>query len=247
MAETGQPQVGVLDTWVNIGGDEVALQERKEFQQDLVKEKAAIEGKEGESDPPNSTGRVRILVSYLPNGMEPKHNDIVALEAFARQNPRKSSCRPVLPPLLPLHVVKTSGPWLLVDYEIPGGHRRSSRDSRAFLRLHRNAVFVIERKNIVDETLNLALLPADVFMSSPLGGATREVLGPAFVAGKQLLMPALLSSKLLWMAVRTTAIASITGVQAATGAFVNEGSSSLTNDGEGSQINRSNNYKFVSL
>ncbi|CAJ1957232.1 unnamed protein product [Cylindrotheca closterium] len=251
-AETGQPQVGVLDTWINIsqqkGGDEIAKQEHKEYAQDLdKKDKATKDEKDGSADCVNATGRVRILVSYLPNGMEPKHNDIVALEAFARQNPRKSSCRPILPPLLPLQVVKTSGSWLLVDYELPGRSRRSSRDKRALLRLHRNSVFVIERKNIVDGTLNLALLPADVFMNSPLGGATREVLGPAFVAGKQLLMPALLSSKLLWMAVRTTAVASITGVQAATGAFVNEGSNSLTNDGEGSRTQRSNNYKFVSL
>jgi hypothetical protein len=252
-SQTGQPQVGVLDTWINISqekvGDGIAEQEDKEYPNDLdKKKKAAKEGKEGATDYPNSTGRVRILVSYLPNGMEPKHNDIVALEAFARQNPRKSSCRPILPPLLPLQVVKTSGSWLLVDYELPGRSRRSSSDKRALLRLHRNSVFVIERKNIVDGTLNLAMLPADVFMSSPLGGATREVLGPAFVAGKQLLMPALLSSKLLWMAVRTTAVASISGVQAATGAFVNEGSNSLTNGGEGSQRRqRSDNYKFVSV
>lgn len=249
--ETGQPQVGVLDTWINIsrekGDDEITVQLQKGYEQDIDKKKAPVDEKEGFMDLPNSTGRVRILVSYLPNGMEPKHNDIVALEAFARQNPRKSSCQPVLPPLLPLHVVKTAGPWLLVDYELPRRQRRSPRDNRALLRLHRNAVFVIERKNIVDETLNLALFPADVFMSSPLGGATREVLGPAFVAGKQLLMPALLSSKLLWMAVRTTAIASVTGVQAATGAFVNEGSNSLTSDGEGSQLHRPNKYKFVSL
>ncbi|KAL3945187.1 MAG: hypothetical protein SGBAC_000724 [Bacillariaceae sp.] len=249
-AETGQPEVGVSDTWINIssekGGDELTEQEHKDYDVDKKKNTATDE-KDGVPDYPNSTGRVRIIVSYLPNGMEPKHNDIVALEAFARQNPRTSSCRPIVPPLLPLAVVKTSGPWLLVDYELPG-RSRSTGDNRALLRLHRNSVFVIERKNIVDGTLNLALLPADAFMSSPLGGTAREVLGPAFVAGKQLLMPALLSSKLLWMAVRTTAIASVTGVQAATGAFVSEGSNSLTNDGEGSQIQRSNkNYKFVSL
>jgi hypothetical protein len=244
IVESGQPQVGVLDTWVDLykeGGNESTSARDLKSDDGLMKNPA-----EDLVNSNGTMGRVRVLVSYNPNGMEPQPNDIVALEAFARIQPRQASCRPILPPLLPLHVVKTSGPWLLVEYQL--SERRRYNDKKAFLRLHRNSVFVIERRNFIDETLNLALLPADVFMSTPLGDATKDILGPAFIAGKQLLMPALLSSKLLWMALRTTALASITGVQAATSAFVNEGSTSLTQDGGADQQHFKNkNYKFVTL
>jgi hypothetical protein len=246
--EMGQPQVGVLDTWIPIRKEAESSPKhnmKQEPQQGLKK------GQLDDTSKPNNNnssimGRVRVLVSYLPNGMEPQPNDIVALEAFARQDPRKSSCRAVLPPLLPLHVVRISGPWLLVEYELSSRHRRGNC-GKAFLRLHRNSVFVIERKNYMDGTLNLALMPADVFMSTPLGNAVKDLLGPAFVAGRQLLMPALLSSKLVWMAVRTTALASVTGVQAATSAFVNEGSNSLTQDNDADQHHKQQKYKFVTL
>jgi hypothetical protein len=84
-------------------------------------------------------------------------------------------------------------------------------------------------------------------MSTSLGNAVKDLLGPAFVAGRQLLMPALLSSKLVWMAVRTTALASVTGVQAATSAFVNEGSNSLTQDSDADQHRKPQTYKFATL
>ena len=97
------------------------------------------------------------------------------------------------------------------------------------MRLHRNAVFVIERKNIVDATIGLAMLPADMMMSTPLGQAGAQVLGPAVLAAKEVLMPAILSFKLLFLAFKTTAFAGLTGVQAAGGAIWNEGSSAWTN------------------
>lgn len=242
----GQPQVGVLDTWIPIKKVGESSLKGKRMEQDAKHQglKKHILDDDLKAENNDVMGRVRVLVSYQPNGMEPQPNDIVALEAFARQDPRNSSCRAVLPPLLPLHVVKTSGPWIMVEYNLL---RRHHRNSKAFLRLHRNAVFVIERKNLMDETLNLALLPADVFMGSPLGSAAKDILGPAFIAGRQLLMPALLSSKLVWMAVRTTALASVTGVQAATSAFVNEGSNSLTHENDSEHRQKQQNYKFVTL
>ena len=174
-------------------------------------------------------------MSYEPNGFDPQHNDIVALEAFARQDNRRTSCTPILPSLLPLHVMDISGSWLLVEYRLQPNHQFSKKGK---LRLHRNAVFVVERKNLVDETLNLALLPTDVFLSTALGRTTQDVLGPLFVASKQLLMPALLSTKLVWMAVRTTTLASFTGVHAATSAMWSEGSSSLTQEDDSEQARR---------
>lgn len=217
IVDSGQPQVGVLDTWVSISNNQQEQQEHKQEQK----------GKQEEQG-----GRVRVLVSYQPAGMEPQPNDIIALESFARQQISTSSCRPILNPLAPLRVIKTCGPWLLAEYKLSQRRQRSYNDNKAMIRLYRNAVFVIERKTMIDETLNLALLPADLFLETPLGRITQEVLTPAVVAGKQLLMPALLSSKLVWMAVRTTALASITGVKAATSAFVNEGSTSLLTDGD---------------
>lgn len=251
--DTGEPQVGVLDTWVpifrsgssrqhkgNEEGDEKTLELNNPYDP-IKKPPRPTDGLEASNTP---TGRVRVLVSYIPHGMEPRRRDIVALEVFARQNTKTASCRPILPPRLPLHVVETSGPWLLVEYQLAN---RQDPNEKACLKVHRNAVFVIERKNVIDTTLNLALLPADVFMSTPLGHATGDFVKPVFVAGKQLLMPALLSSKLLWMAIRTTALASITGVSAATSAFVNEGQSSLTQDGDENTRRRAKTQKFISL
>lgn len=229
---SGQAQVGVLDTWVPITMPEKgkAQSDEQKNEQDTLKKPASTNN--GNNN--NVVGRVRVLVSYQPFGMEPQAKDIVALEAFARPNPKTATCRPIFPPLLPLHVVDTSGPWLLVEYQLKkNNHYFPHRDSnnnqnKACLRVHRNTVFVIERKNLMDETLNLALLPADIFMRSPVGYAAKDALGPTFVAGRQLMMPMLLSTKLLWMAVRTTGVAGLTGVNAVVSTMWNEGSSSLT-------------------
>lgn len=168
VVETGQPQAGVLDVWVPIylrpKHQERQRQDAEMMLRQLndpVKKQPTKEREENENTP---MGRVRVLVSYQPYGMEPQARDVVALEVFARQDTRTASCRPILPPRLPLHVLELSGPWILVEYLLS-----SSSHKKACLKLHRNAVFVIERKNLLDSTLDLALLPADVFMSTPLG------------------------------------------------------------------------------
>ena len=256
---TGRPTTGVIDTWVPIrlpdehehelpggleGVDEKLLLHKKvEAVDDLDKKMAATNTKQdgSKSDSKDTVGRVRVSITYTPHGMQPQKNDVVALEAFARQNPSTATCRSILPPLLPLRVVESSDPWLLVMYSISSDtneHRfreypdefQNNDDRKACMRIHRNAVFVIERKNLLDGALNLALQPAELLLSTPLGQGAREVLGPVLVASKQLLMPALVTSKLLWMAVRTTALAGFTGMSAAGSAFVNEGTSSLTKD-----------------
>jgi hypothetical protein len=153
-----------------------------------------------------------------------------------------------------MHVLEVSYPWLLVEYRLPFNVNDGDPDSSnnmACMRVHRNSVFVIERKNLLDATLNLALQPADFVMSTPLGQCVGEVLGPVIVAGKHLMMPALLSSKLVWMAVRTTALAGFTGVAAASTAFVSEGTNSLTNDGgrrrQRKTYDENGKLKYVSL
>ena len=285
---TGQPQSSVLDAWIPIRLSDKDVDEDDVVAAAAASSKLSLDDHElynpkkkkssnkgcDEDTAENITGRVRVLVSYIPNGMEPQENDIVALEAFARNGSNISgqkfaTCAPVLPPLLPMTVLECSGPWLLVEYQLQPRSRQlyagyrglASSDAggnsrKACLRLHRNCVFVIERKNIVDETINLALLPADIFMRTPLGQGSAEVLGPLFIASRQLLMPALLSAKLMWMAVRTTTLASVTGVQAATSAMWTEGSSSLLTDGENDGSNRRrryhrdeevSKYKYISL
>jgi len=199
-----------------------------------------------QTQPNECTGRVRVLVSYQPYGLEPQPKDIVALECFARRHPAQASCRPLLPPLLPLTVLERRGAYILAEYTLPASvvvgagnnhhhhhhknkpNNNKSNNNKACVRLHRNAVFVIERQNIVDAAHNLALLPLDVVLSTPLGQATVHTLGPLVAAGKELLMPALLSLKLLWVAARTTTLAGVSGVQALGGTLWHEGTSSLT-------------------
>lgn len=250
--ETGQPQAGVLDTWVPIFLRRKHQQKQREDAEATLRQlnnpydplKKPPPHKDDEEAASTPTGRVRVLVSYQPHGMEPQPRDIVALEVFARQDIRAASCRAILPPRLPLHVLETSGPWLLVEYQLAN----HSPPKKACLKLHRNAVFVIERKNIIDSTLNLALLPADVFLSTPLGRTTFHLVSPVVEAGRQLLAPALLSSRIVWMTIRATAMASLTGVHAATRSFVHEGKSSLTRKDENPNRNGGgSNHKFITL
>jgi len=238
---SGEPQVVVMDAWIPIAMPQNADQEgympeEANFRDtdplaDPVKKMAV-----SESETPACTGRVRVLVSYQPHGLDPQENDIVALEAFARWNPAESTCRPIMPPLLPLYVLDRKGSYLLVEHELPetpttsGLATRTGRSRKACMRLHRNAVFVIERKNLMDAGINLAMLPADVWMSTPVGQKTAQLVNPVVIAGRQLMMPALLSLKLVWVAVRTTAVASWSGVQATAGSFWNESTGALTRD-----------------
>jgi len=217
---SGQALPGVMDAWVPVS---MAGQEIPELDEGLAynKDDPLAPPPKKEIEVPPVTGLVRVLVSYQPAGLDPQPKDIVALEAFARRSPSASSCRPLLPPLMPLTVLERRGAYLLASYT-------AYDNRRACVRLHRNAVFVIERQNLVDAGINLALLPADVWMSTPVGQALGDVAGPVVAAGKEVLMPALLSFKLAWMAVRTTTLAGWSGVQALGSTMWQEGSSSLT-------------------
>ena len=171
-------------------------------------------------DEDTDNGRIHVLVSYQPHGLEPQKDDVVALEAFARRTLSQASCRPILaPPLQPLRVVDRRGSYLLV---------RTLR--RECLRLHRHAVFVVERTNLVDAAHNLVCLPADFVQQTPLGRHVTTAARPVLHASQELLMPALLSLRLLWMAVRTTTLASLKGVQALGQTLVEEGVHALVPD-----------------
>jgi hypothetical protein len=202
---------------------------------------AGSDTKQNSSDNNNTNdyGRVRVLISYQPVGLEPQPKDIVAFESFARHDVRNMSCRPVMDPLLPLTVLDRKGSYLLLEYVVQRHqhHRHHHHHHRAMVhqptekacvRVHRNAVFVIERQNIMDAATNLVLLPVDVAMSTPIGQATQRALSPIVTASRELLMPALLSAKLVWLATRTTGLGVAHGVIALTGTVWQEGTSSLT-------------------
>jgi hypothetical protein len=181
------------------------------------------------------TGRVRIMLQYTPHGLTPQPQDLVAFEAFAR--PRAdSSVSPILPPLQPMRVLQTRGAWLLVEYytrlnpvDTTDGDgtvfraataAAAATTKKATMRLHRNAVFCIERSTVLDAAVRLALLPADIVMSTPLGQHAAHVATPWLQAAGDVIMPALLTARLIVMAVRTTGMAAWSGVGAGVGAIV---------------------------
>jgi hypothetical protein len=183
--DKGQTQVGVMDVWLPIN-------------------------KKG-----NTTGEIRVLVSYIPNGIHPQPNDLVALEAFARRNLNYSSCTPLIPPLQPLKVLQERGGFLLLEYRMRNGQRATTR-------IYRKAVFVIERFNVLDGAVNLAMAPVDAILSTPLGRTATQLTAPLVDASAEVLMPVLLSIKLVWTAFRTTGWAALSGVTAATSAVWNQ-------------------------
>lgn len=228
---TGRAVASVIDEWIPINLPDDQDKKISKHNEDSIKvgNNALIENSVG-------TGRVRVLISYHRNGLKPQKNDIVALEAFARQSLKSSTCIPVVPSFNPLRVVEINEPWLLVKYQLSYGKENGSSDNvkneMAFIKIHKNAVFVIERKNILDITMAIALKPAKLILSNPIGRGVQDSLEPVIVASKQLIMPVLLSSRLVWMAVRTTALAGLSGAKAASSSFFSEGSNSLTSDGK---------------
>ena len=150
---------------------------------DLIAPKVGAEhnsDKDGENP-----SKVKLLISYEPNGMKPRRGDVVALESFARQ-PLSTSFRPIVSPLLPMRVKDIRGEYLLCafDLQTQNDHRYSSNGEskvetrEGSVRLHRNAVFLIERTNIVDCAVDVALKPTDVFLSTSLGKEVSQTLSP---------------------------------------------------------------------
>jgi hypothetical protein len=149
--------------------------------------------KKGENDQPS---KVRVLISYVPAGISPRAGDVIALESFARQRFVTSSIRPLVPPLAPMRVKDVRGEYLLCGFDVQQTHdseennnRRRLKTIEGSVRLHRNAVFVIERTNVFDIALDAALKPADVVLSTPVARDVTQTLTPYVEsAGKRLLI-----------------------------------------------------------
>jgi len=235
----GQPLPGVRDAWIDISlpqnnnedvhhpppfsdNDKLVYYSKN----DPLAPPPTDKQSSSSSEPPKLTGMVRVLVSYQPVGLEPQPKDIVALESFARRNPATTSCRPVMEPLMPLTVLERRGSYVLCEYLLAGAANHNN--NKVCVRLHRNAVFVIERQNLLDAAHNLALLPVDVVLSTPVGRACQQALGPVAHAGQELLMPIVLTGRLAWMAARTTGLGVLSGVHALGTTLWHEGATSLT-------------------
>jgi hypothetical protein len=138
-----------------------------------------------------------------------------------------------------MRVLQTKGAWLLVEYYYYYYHSTqfhhpldgTSTDEmiematknlpkKATMRLHRNSVFVIERSTALDAAVRLVLLPADLVLSTPLGQHVAHVATPWVQAAGEVIMPAVLTAKLIVMALRTTGMAAWSGVGAGVGAVV---------------------------
>ena len=132
---SGDTQVGVLDSWVPIyytANDNDDAEEEQSSDNFAVAAVAASASASYQGDPlkkipskkrsqpaKKQVGKVRLLISYRPNGMEPQQNDVVAFESYARRPLRRSTCHPIVPPLMPMIVREVKAPYLLVEYSLP--------------------------------------------------------------------------------------------------------------------------------
>ena len=132
-----------------------------------------------------STGKLRILISYEPCGIEPKEDDTVCFEAFARNVNNL-----IIPSQSPMKVVNREGGYILVKYRMPNG-------SFGSIRLHRNSIFVIERLNAIDGAIDFALTPTDIFFSSELGQQVAHHVSPVVKVVGDFVKPAVLTGQLL--------------------------------------------------
>ena len=179
-------------------------------------------------------GKVHLLVSYEPNGMIPKANDVVALESFARRPYTDSGpvnlgsvVTPILPPLYPLLVVDTrqGSSYLLCEYSTSrtvtsvdrNGNVKSSKWERTHrVRIHRNSAFVIERRTLLDTVGDVARMPGDIVFSTPVGREVAEASAPIVAAAGEIAAPVFIWGKLI-MATGSTGIrAGLAGLTAAT-------------------------------
>lgn len=168
-------------------------------------------------DDGETVGKVRLLVSYEPIGLKPQKGDIVALESFARRSPSLAKSQPILPPLHPLKVADAKGEYLLVHFDAvqPCGSSSKlrgndlsqktkptkNRTQLGQVRIHRNAVFVIERTNLLDSAYNIA---ADIAMSTSIGREVSNRAHPYVAVAGDLIMPAVASARFLLEAAKVS-------------------------------------------
>ena len=238
-------QLELLDVWVPIYHPSVTIQ------------KANSKEDEDEKTTMETSGKVHLLISYTPNGMVPKPDDIVAFESFARRPISNTSSSvvnvgpvitPIIPPLSPLLVIQTRGRYLLLEYSTSrtitsvdrNGNVKSSRYERSHrTRVHRNAVFVIERHTLLDAAGNIARLPGDFVLSTPLGQEIVQASAPLMAGAMELVGPAMLGGKLMMAAGWTGVKVSLAGARAATEAVVVASQEKALERRDGGQSDRS--------
>ena len=219
---------------------------------------SSSEGKDKSKDFPG-VGKVHLLISYEPYGMMPKRDDVVALESFARRpfdqvsvggsgfgSNNGSVINPILPPLCPFLVIDIKGSYLLLQYATSRtvtsvdrlGNCKSSRWERTHrVRIHRNAVFVIERRTFLDVAGNIARLPGDIVLSTHIGQELAEATAPVVAGAMELMAPAFMSVKLLWGAGGLGVRAGLAGAKAATEAVVSASQQKAMERREGLYVN----------
>jgi hypothetical protein len=105
--EQGDEVVDVYDEWITLSNPIHQQQQQQQQQQHGNKDKHS-----------NDYGKVRLLISYEPNGYKPQKNDIVAFESFARQpNNVTSQCPSIVPLLHPFKVKDVKGEYILAVYD----------------------------------------------------------------------------------------------------------------------------------
>jgi hypothetical protein len=204
-------ETDVWDLWIPLAYEEAILAAGSSTPKSIPKES---------NQPSTSTGQIRLLISYEPHGLQPRQGDVVALESFARLRDSSIHCQPIIPPLHPLSVLDVRGDYLLVQFEYDSHKESKSIHHKGRVRLHRNAVFVVERTNVVDAVLNAALTPVDMALSTPLGKGITHHSQPYVEAVGELLMPAFLSTKLLWEACKLGGGATWMGIQTAASVLI---------------------------
>ena len=166
-------------------------------------------------------------MTYQPNGMEVRRDDVVALESFARRpagGPEAGNLPPLVPSLSPLSVVDVRGSYLLLEHTASrtvtsvdrAGNVRSSRWERAHrVRVHRNAAFVVERRTLLDAAGDIARVPGDVVLSTGIGREVSAAAGPIVAAAAELAGPLVLWGRLAAAAGGTGLRAGLAGAMAA--------------------------------
>ena len=231
-------RMGLLDVWVPLYHPS-AIQARNK----LSSSSSNDNNNNNHDEEVETSGMIHLLISYDPNGMSPKKDDIVAFESFARRPNHGVGggsggasenygpiITPIVPPLSPLIVVDIRGPYLLLEYATSrtvtsvnrNGNVKSSRWELSHrVRIHRNAIFVIERHTLLDAAGDIARLPGDIVLSTPVGREVAEISAPIVAGVMELMGPALLWGKLMMAMGGTGVRAGLAGARAATEAVVN--------------------------
>uniref|UniRef100_A0A7S1UJC0 C2 domain-containing protein n=1 Tax=Phaeomonas parva TaxID=124430 RepID=A0A7S1UJC0_9STRA len=151
---------------------------------------------------------VHIVVEYEPEGLHPQRGDIVYLEPFAR-----SPVNQIIPPGEPMAVIEMSGSYALV------GFQSGYSEFKCQLKIHRNAIFVVERLTLVDGIWKSALAPTDYLFGTRVGRFVRRTTGPYVSYVNTLLAPVYFASNVGIGTVRLAVRSAAAGV-AATGSTV---------------------------